>query len=200
MVYKVNKYDITSIALLYKYLQDGTTVVHEIDIHQYMKMIEDEFRYIHYKSNNKITFEHLDNINKEELKKRGITATKELFFDLYGIEDLNLLIQNYSACPEELTDVSLYDSNLVTIGVKRENLKIDTESQKIRGRTHINKLSASDAIKWTNSYLYDCGCSNLKISSFFEEGHAFGGFNTRYEANKKFEKVNVKVLSNKENK
>lgn len=200
MVYKVNKYDITSIALLYKYLQDGTTVVHEIDIHQYMKMIEDEFRYIHYKSNNKITFEHLDNINKEELKKRGITATKELFFDLYGIEDLNLLIQNYSACPEELTDVSLYDSNLVTIGVKRENLKTDTKSQKIKGVTHINKLSASDAIKWTNSYLCDLGCTNFKINSFFEEGYAFGGYNTRYEANKKFEKVNVKVLGKKENK
>ena len=199
MVYTINKYDIASIALLYKYLQDGTTVVHEIDIHQYMKMIEDEFRYIHYKSNNKIVFEHLDNNNPEDLKKRGIKTTDQLFFNLYGIEDLNMLIQNYLKCPEELIDVSLYDSNLITIGVKRENLKIDTESQKIRGRTHINKLSASDAIKWTNSYLYDCGCSNLKISSFFEEGHAFGGFNTRYEADKKFEKVNVKVLSNKEN-
>lgn len=200
MVYTINKYDIASIALLYKYLQDGTTVVHEIDIHQYMKMIEDEFRYIHYKSNNEIVFEHLDNNNPEDLKKRGIKTTDQLFFDLYGIEDLNMLIQNYLKCPEELTDVSLYDSNLVTIGVKRENLKIGTKSQKIKGRTHINKLSASDAIKWTNSYLYELGCTNLKISSFFEEGYAFGGFNTRYEANKKFEKVNVKVFCNKENK
>lgn len=151
-------------------------------------------------NNNDTTLYLVDSVpTNKQLESLGIKKD-DFGFD-FTIQDLNKLITHYLSLPKELTDVSLQNDKLTCINVDREKLKITSTIKRITGTTNIDALSGDYAVEWTNSYLQSLRCHNIVIRSvFFNETASIGGFNTKYEADKLYEKVNVKAYCNKEDK
>ena len=190
MLYRITNQDIISVALLYKYLQDKSETVCYYDAGSYIKEVSAG---ISTRLNKKFDASIIlnDDESEENYKRVGIKKEKQGF--QYKIDDLEQVVKTYLSLPEEMTDVTLRRDLLEIIDVNRNNLRLSETDKKIRGYTDINALSAAYAIEWTNKYLQDFGCHNIKIhSTFFSEGSAFGGFNTSYEADRSFKKVDVK--------
>ena len=193
-LYRITNQDIISVALLYKYLQDNSETIHYYSVGKYIKEVNEGISTrLNSMFDTSIIFD--DDESKENYKRIGIKKDKLGF--QYKIDDLEKVVQAYLSLPEEMTDVTLRSDLLEIIDVDRDNLKLSEVDKKVHGYTDINALSAAYAIEWTNKYLQDFGCHNIKINStFFSEGSAFGGFNASYEADRTFRKVDVKAYYN----